>query len=65
VTNTALDRRLFQSGLLVSAGLCAEVALTWSTSPLSFLAFLAFVCPVVVAGVLLFLWALVSNAQSS
>lgn len=54
-----LDRGLFWSSLLIAAGLLVEIGLSWSLRPLAFIVFLAVACPLVLAGMLLFLWTLV------
>ena len=54
-----LEKGLFWSALLIGAGLLVEFSLFWSERPLAFIAFLAIACPLVLAGMLLFLWTLV------
>jgi hypothetical protein len=55
-----LHNGLSWSALLIAAGLLVELGLAWSTQPLAFVAFLLLACPLVVAGMLLFLWTLAS-----
>ena len=55
-----LEKGLSWSGMLVAAGLVAELALSRSIQPLAFVAFVFVVCPLVVGGMLLFLYTLVS-----
>jgi hypothetical protein len=59
--HTVLERRLGQAGLLVASGLVIEVGASLFVHPLAFVAFLLLACPLVVAGILLFLWALVTS----
>lgn len=60
-----MDRRLRVAGILVLAGLLIEcLALRW-THPTAFLAFAMIGVPVVLAGVLWFLFSLVSTKETS
>ena len=52
----SLEPTLRWAALLVVAGLAAEVATTVWIHPLAFVAFLVVACPLVVAGMLVFLW---------
>jgi hypothetical protein len=61
-THTPLEQRLGKAGLLIVAGLIVEIAASSYIHPLAFVAFLLVACPLVVAGMLLFLWALVASA---
>ena len=61
-THTQLEQRLGKAGLLIVAGLIVEIAASSFIQPLAFVAFLLVACPLVVAGMLLFLWALVASA---
>jgi hypothetical protein len=61
-THTPLEQRLGKAGLLIAAGLIVEIAASSLIHPLAFVAFLLVACPLVVAGMLLFLWALVASA---
>jgi plastocyanin len=64
VTILAIERRIRWSGILLSAGLgILVVSLIWN-HPLSFMGFLALGCPLIVAGALLYLFALVSKDGS-
>jgi hypothetical protein len=61
MTTTPIERRIRWSGLLVVAGLLLQMlTLPW-THPLAFLCFLLVGCPLVGAGILLFLYSLVSH----
>jgi len=56
-----IEKRIRWSGLLVSSGLAVQVlTMAWS-HPLSFMAFLVIGCPLMLAGVVLFLASLVSK----
>ena len=61
-THTQLEQRLGKAGLLIVAGLIVEIAASSFIHPLAFVAFLLVACPLIVAGMLLFLWALVASA---
>ena len=56
-----IQRRLFWSGSLVAAGLLVELIVAPWLHPLAFVVFLALACPLVVGGMLLFLWTLVAR----
>ncbi len=57
-----IERRLRWSGLLIVIGLAVQmVTLIW-VHPLAFMAFLLIGCPLVAAGILLFLYSIVSHA---
>jgi hypothetical protein len=60
-THTPLEQRLGKAGLLIAAGLLVEVASSSVIHPLAFMAFLLVACPLIVAGMLLFLWSLVAS----
>jgi hypothetical protein len=60
-----IERRIRHAGLLIAIGLLVQLAtLSW-THPLSFVAFLTVGCPLEAAGVLYFLYALVSPGHSN
>jgi hypothetical protein len=61
-THSALEQRLGKAGFLVAAGLIVEIAASALIHPLAFVAFVLVACPLVIAGMLLFLWALVASA---
>jgi hypothetical protein len=56
-----LARELWWAGSLIAAGLVVDLAVVWWNHPLAFIAFLAVACPLVVAGMLMFLWTLVTQ----
>lgn len=55
-----MARGLWWSGSLVAAGLVVDLAASWWAHPLAFVAFLVVACPLVVVGMLVFFWTLVS-----
>ena len=57
---TPLEKRLGYAGLFIVTGLIVEIAASSFIHPLAFVAFLLVACPLVVAGMLLFLWSLVA-----
>lgn len=57
----ALHKRLKISGVLISAGLVVEVATLYWSHPLTFVAFILLGGSLVGAGVLLYLYSLVSS----
>jgi hypothetical protein len=61
MTLEALHRRLKISGILVSGGLLLEVATLYWSHPLTFVAFIVLGGSLVGAGILLYLYALVSH----
>ncbi|MGA2697045.1 MAG: hypothetical protein ABSE92_13360 [Terriglobales bacterium] len=55
-----MEKRLRWAGLLIGVGLVTqEITFIW-IHPLAFIAFAAISCPLVIAGILLFLYSLVS-----
>ena len=56
----SIARGLWWSGSLVGAGLFVDLGAAWWNHPLAFVAFLVVACPLVVAGMLMFLWTLVA-----
>ena len=60
-THTPLEQRLGRAGFLIAAGLIVEIAASSLIHPLAFVAFLLVACPLVIAGMLLFLWGLVAS----
>jgi hypothetical protein len=61
-TRTPLEHRLGKAGFLIVTGLIVEIAASSLIHPLAFVAFLLVACPLIMAGMLLFLWALVASA---
>ena len=61
MTSTPMERRIRWSGLLIFVGLVFQMfTLPW-THPLGFIGFILIGCPLVGAGMLLFLYSLVSH----
>jgi hypothetical protein len=59
--STPMERRIRWSGLRIVAGLVLQMfSLPW-THPLAFVGFLLIGCPLLAAGILLFLYSLVSH----
>jgi hypothetical protein len=58
---TTIERRVRWSGLLVVAGLVLQMLTLLSIHPLAFVSFLLLGCPLVAAGMLLYLYSLVSH----
>lgn len=61
MTVTPLERRIRWAGLFIVAGLLLQLATLPWTHPLAFVFFLVVGCPLVAAGILLFLYSLVSH----
>lgn len=61
VEHGAVDLRLGWAGLAIALGLLVEIASSMWMHPLAFVVFLVVACPLVVAGMLLFLWAIVTG----
>ena len=60
----ALEKRIKWSGILIAAGLIVQLlCLVW-THPLAFVVFLMVGCPLIAAGILLYLTSLVSGEPS-
>ena len=56
-----IERHLGWAGWLVASGLVVEIAVSSWVHPLAFVTFAVVACPLVGAGMLLFLWALVAT----
>jgi hypothetical protein len=56
-----IERRLEWAGGLIAAGLVVEIATSAWIHPLAFVTFVTVTCPLAIAGMLLFLWSLVSS----
>lgn len=63
-TNT-IERRIRWSGILIVLGLLLQMLTLLWTHPLAFMCFLMIGCPLVAAGMLLFLYSLVSHQSPS
>jgi hypothetical protein len=60
----SMQHRLWWAGWLVALGLAVEVAVSRSVHPLAFIVFAVVACPLVAAGMVLFLWSLISATPS-
>ena len=56
-----IERRIRWSGMLIVLGLLLQMLTLLWTHPLAFMCFLTIGCPLVAAGMLLFLYSLVSH----
>jgi hypothetical protein len=61
MTATVLERRIRWSGLLIAVGLLLQLLTLPLTHPLAFVGFALLGCPLVAAGMLFFLYSLVSH----
>jgi len=55
-----LEDGLRWAGYLIAAGLLVQIGASWWQHPLAFVVFAAVAIPLVLAGVLLFLWTIAS-----
>ena len=61
----SVEKRLRWAGLLVAVGLALQLSVAMWIHPLAFVTFLMVACPLVVAGMLTFLWALVAGSTGT
>ena len=61
MTATLMERRIRWSGLLIVVGLLFQMLTLPLTHPLAFVGFLFLGCPLIAAGMLFFLYSLISN----
>jgi hypothetical protein len=61
MTTATIERRIRWSGILVVAGLTVQLLTLLWAHPLAFVCFLLVGCPLVGAGILLYLYSLVSH----
>ncbi|MEQ1759397.1 MAG: hypothetical protein ABL986_13835 [Vicinamibacterales bacterium] len=61
MSTALLERRLSWAGWLIASGLVVELAVATLVHPLAFVTFAVVTVPLVLAGVALFLWALVAG----
>ena len=59
MTAASIERRIRWSGILIVAGLIVQMLTLLFTHPLAFMCFLLVGCPLVGAGILLYLYSLV------
>jgi hypothetical protein len=64
MTATVTERRIRWAGLLIVAGLVVQMLSLISIHPLAFMSFLMIGCPLVGAGILLFLYSIVSHVAA-
>lgn len=57
----AIERHIRTSGFLITTGLFIQILTLCWTHPLAFMSFLLIGCPLVAAGMLLFLYSLVAH----
>ena len=60
-----IERRLWWAGWLIAIGLAVEVTVSGWVHPLAFVAFAVVACPLVLAGMLLFLWSVLASRAPS
>ena len=58
---TGIEVKLKRASLLIATGMAVQLLSLLKVHPLAFMAFLLVGCPLVAAGILLYLWALVSR----
>ena len=58
-----IERRIRRAALLIGAGLVFQSVTLWVEHPLAFVAFAAIGCPLVAAGVVLYLVSLVPGGE--
>jgi F0F1-type ATP synthase assembly protein I len=59
-----IERRIGWAGMLIGLGLAVQLITFIWTHPLAFVAFLLLGCPLVAAGVLLYLYSLIASEPS-
>ena len=59
--SSPIERHLFRAGLLIARGLLVQLVTFVWVHPLAFIVFLVVGCPLVLAGVLLYLYSVVSH----
>jgi hypothetical protein len=64
MTREPIERHLWWAGWLIAIGLAVEVAVSGWVHPLAFVTFAVVACPLVIAGMLLFLWSVVGSCGS-
>jgi hypothetical protein len=62
--SSIIERRIRWSGMLVVAGLVVQMLTLLWTHPLAFMAFILIGCPLVGAGILLYLYSLASHSAT-
>ena len=64
MTDRPIERKIRWSGRLIAIGLAVQMLTLLWTHPLSFVCFLLVGCPLVGAGILLYLYSLVSHTTA-
>jgi hypothetical protein len=62
--SSTIEHRIRWSGMLVVAGLVVQMLTLLWTHPLAFMAFILIGCPLVAAGILLYLYSLASHSAT-
>lgn len=65
MTLNFIERRIRWSGILIGAGLIIQMLTLLWTHPLAFIAFLLVGCPLVAAGILFYLYSVVSHGEAA
>ena len=58
-----VETRIRWASLLIGAGLLIQLGTLFRIHPLSFVAFIVVGCPLIVAGVILYLWSVVPDKK--
>ncbi|MDE3154485.1 MAG: hypothetical protein KGN76_05245 [Acidobacteriota bacterium] len=61
---TPLEKRLRWAGVLISVGLIVQLLTLRGYHPLAFVAFIAIACPLILAGMVLFLYAILKRSEA-
>lgn len=61
--DSSIEKRIRWAGLLICLGLVVQLVTITQTHPLSFMAFLLIGCPLMFAGVLLYLYSVVATGR--
>lgn len=65
VESTVIEARIKWASLLIGAGLLIQAGTLLQVHPLAFVAFVVVGCPLIGAGVLLYLWSLVRSGPNA
>ncbi len=60
MSDVLIERRLSWAGGLIAAGLLVELFVSAWVHPIAFVTFAVVACPLVIGGVLMFLWSLLT-----
>jgi hypothetical protein len=61
MSTETIERRLWWASWLIATGLLVEVSVSGWVHPLAFVTFAVVACPLVTAGMLLFLWSVLTS----